>query len=199
MFELWGMAVKSAPVAADVSSSHFQRSSGYMLSVDAYGSNCMATLASELVKTTRWRFAPAGIELHSQPIRAVNSPGRLFASAVSTASSQTLRLAAAAARMRRSGGFAAASATSVVSGRSDVKALRPSPPSTARRRYHSAPQVIARSTKPRSSRGRPSSNAVRTTPRYSAWSATTRKSSGVPIWIRARFPGWTTGIPRANR
>ena len=46
-----------------------------MLSADENGRNCPAVSASADVMTTRCRFAPDGIELHSHPISVVNLPG----------------------------------------------------------------------------------------------------------------------------
>ena len=75
MFELCGMATKSAPVRSDVDSNQLQRSSGRSLSNALNGTNRLATSAPWGVSTTRCRFAPLGSELHSQPISAVNLPG----------------------------------------------------------------------------------------------------------------------------
>ena len=75
MLELCGIDMNSAPVALAVASNHCQRSSGYGLSVLANGRNFCAVSASASVNTTRCKFAPPGIELHSQPTNAVNFPG----------------------------------------------------------------------------------------------------------------------------
>jgi len=168
MFELWGIATNSAPVRADVSSSQVQRSSGYGLSTELKGWNRAATSAPALVNTTRCRLAPAGIELHSQPISAVNRPGSFWASAARTASCQTDRAIAAAPGMPWRAGCAADSSTEAGFGRNERKAAMPSSRSTTPRSHHSVYQASRRSTSPRSSVGMPCSTTVRITPRYSA-------------------------------
>ena len=74
-FELCGIDRKRAPVAALVSSSQAQRSSGYGLAPDDTGWKRRACSAPASVSTTRCRFAPPGVEVHSHPMRLVNAPG----------------------------------------------------------------------------------------------------------------------------
>ena len=103
IFELCGIARNLAPIPAAVSSIHFHKSSGNGLSVEEKGEKVPASSKLASVITTRCRLAPPGTELHSHPIRAVNSPGSSKRLALSSIRCQALR-----AEISAPGGAAAA-------------------------------------------------------------------------------------------
>ena len=90
-FELCGIEMKSSP-AALCCSNHFQRPSGRSLSKLLNGRKRCAAAAFAGVNTTRCKFRPSGIEVHSQPTKLVNVPGWLCRSVIAVLSCQIERL-----------------------------------------------------------------------------------------------------------
>src|SRR5262249_8455391 len=71
---------------------NFQRSSGLGLSYCEYGSTRLALSAPSRKITLGCRLFPFGIEVHSNPMKAVKRPGSLYFSAAALLACQAERM-----------------------------------------------------------------------------------------------------------
>ena len=190
MLPLWGIARTWPPVFFSYAAMNSQSFSGSPLSKALKGRICFTRSGPSRKITHRCRLAPAGPEPsvpllivdHSYPLRAVKVPGSLYLEAMSTTSSQTERLTLGSSNR----GMPETKSFCMETTAAQAFSLLP-----CMSAYHSLPTSVA------SKAGSASLRSL-AMPRYSAWSVTTRKSSG-----RTSFTRWplleVTTSPRANR
>src|SRR5271166_158369 len=170
---LWGTAMTSMP-SLRWPSRYRQRSSGSSESNAVYG--IAGPLSAKI--TQRCRFWNCGAEVHSNPMNAVNFPGALYLSAMASYVSQ----------VERSNLGSVNSGIGLLTTVEPMSFLKASPDTLG-----SVLVIIAYHGD--FANGPLGSMVSRTTPRYSAWSVTARKSSGAMRFCG--LPMYSTVSPMA--
>ena len=179
---LCGMARISPPVFCSYAARYFQSSSGSSVSKAEMGRTWFTRSGSSRKMTTRCRLSPPGEDVHSKPLKAVNFPGSLYFVATPVTYSHTERLILS---------LLYSSCRLPMLRKTSSATWLPSDPPFFILSYQPLPTSVA-------SKSGSALLSKSARPRYSAWSDTTRKSSG--LLSLARRPELdVTSSPRAKR